>query len=448
MDTNKAGTVVTEALPCPEMLSTVSDPNLDVHRLTTEPAAAAWREGFFTPDSRGFIFQRRWAAGGVQYLMCDVADGFRLRALTETGVPASAPAVSPDSRFFYYFADYSHLPAPRIELHRLSLETFASETLTVIDGVVEGVGRRPRAGGRPLRGLSRTASMRADGLSILAGTNFAGSDGSDHFAPFFVNLETMRVHGFDWEPFSWRVGGTYFPANDPVHAGHILMGRAHRSQHWDERGKYSETWYSSVRRGTLHVVDEEGCIVGSLPLGGKGEGVDHACWRGGRYEVAIHSSDHNTASHWRGAILCAEPVACAPEHHYAGNAIPGRQQRFELTRKIRRPDVCHMSWSPCGQHVVCDTEGWHGRGTPCLQGPAAYLYLGTVVESPHEDPYLVPKYLLHPRSSWEGAYTENIPVLSPDGRTVVFISDWLGKVGVPQLFAVRGFDFPRANGNS
>lgn len=444
MDTTKAGTVLSEWRPCPEMLSTVSDPNLEVHHLTTEPGASAWREGFFTPDSRRFIFQRRWAGAGNQYLMCELDEGFRLRALTDSGTPVSAPAVSPDSQFLYYYVDETHLARPRLVLNRLSLDTFVTETLTVIDHPVDGIGRRPCAGGQPLRGLSRSASMRADGKSILVGANFAGPDGADHFAPFYVNLDTLHVHAFDWEPYSWRVGGAYFPGPNPAHLTHALFGRANRSQHWDEKGQYTERWYSETHRASVHVVDEQGSIVGTVPIGGKGEGVDHPGWRGGRYEVVTHTSDTTTAPHWRGVILCAEPVACAPADRDLGKDIPGPKRRFELTRKIRRPDVCHHSWSLSGKHMVADTEGWQGRGTPCPQGPAAYLYLGTVIEPENEDPYLVPKYLLHPRSSWNGAYTENVPVLSPDGRTVVFLSDWLGKVGTPQLFAVRGFEFPHS----
>ena len=445
MDTRKVGTVLSESVACPEMLSTVSAPNLNVFRITTEPAASAWREGFFTPDSRHFIFQRRWADGGNQFLMCDLDEGFRLRALTESGVPTLAPTVSPDSRYLYYFVDESHLPNPRLLLNRLSLETFATDTLTVIDCAVDGIGRRPCAGGKPSRGLNRNASIRADGKSILAGANFAGPDGADHFAPLYVNLDTLRAHAFPWEPYSWRVGGAYFPGPDPAHLTHALMGRANRSQHWDEQGTYTEQWFSEIHRSSLHIVNEQGTLVGTVPIGGKGEGVDHPGWRGGRYEIVTHTSDTNTAPHWRGVLLCAEPVSCAPEDMTRGRDIPGPKRRFELTRKIRRPDVCHHSWTLDGTHMVADTEGWAGRGTPCPQGPAAYLYLGTVIEPPNEEPYLVPQYLLHPRSSWNGAYTENVPVLSPDGRTVMFLSDWLGKVGTPQLFAAQGFEFPTSH---
>jgi hypothetical protein len=188
-------------------------------------------------------------------------------------------------------------------------------------------------------------------------------------------------------------------------------------------------------------VTEQGSIVATVPIGGPGEGVDHPMWRGGTCDVVVHSGDFNSAPHWRGTIRTAQPVACAPEHYQKGRFIPGGRS-IDLTRHFIRPDVCHQSWHVDGLHGVFDTEGWHGRGTPCLQGPSAFLYLGTVVRRDREDPFLITKYLLHPRSSWASAWTENCPVLSPDMKTVFFNSDWTCRLGCPQLFAARGFEFP------
>jgi len=154
---------------------------------------------------------------------------------------AKAPSVSPDSRFLYYFADESGSEKPRIIFKRLSLETFRVEVVTVFDKPVDGIGRRPRGG------MGGGASMRADGKMILGGFNFVGDDGENHFSPVLVNPETGAIRGFEWEPYSWRVGGTYFPGTDPAHLKHIFMCRCHRSQHWDEKGTYSEKWYSDVR---------------------------------------------------------------------------------------------------------------------------------------------------------------------------------------------------------
>jgi hypothetical protein len=435
------GERIGEAKPFPEMLSVITDPNLEVFQVTTNREGAGnTRGGFFSQDGTRFFFSRHWTGGGlsgqVQYTMCEINDGFALRALTDDADPRS-PVVSRDGRFFYYLANPpADASAAGVALKRVDLQTFRLETLTLFDEPVEGIGKRPRSA------MPREGSLRADGKVLCTGFTFHTDNGDAHCAPVFIDLETLGIHGFDWEPYSWRVGGTYFPGADPAHRGHLLMGRNNRSQHWDKDGKYSEKWYSEVHRLQLFIVDEAGAIVGILPVGGPKESVDHSCWRGGRYEVATHAGRLDTAPHWRGTIMSCEPISCDPALWADPARIPGAR-RAELTRKFTRPDVCHQSWHVDGIHGAFDTEGWAGRSTPCLQGPAAFLYLGTVVENGAEGPYIETKYLLHPRSSWNGAFTENCQQVSPDLRTVFFNSDWTGKFGEPQVFAVRGFTFPQ-----
>ena len=163
----------------------------------------------------------------------------------------------------------------RIAFKRVDLETFKVEILTVFDTPVAGIGKRPRSV------MPRHGSLRADGKVLCTGFNFHTDSGQAHCAPVFIDLETLAIRGFDWEPYDWRVGGSYFPGPDPAHRGHLLMGRQNRSQNWDKDGKYSETWYSDVHRLQLFVVDESGAILGIMPIGGKGEAIDHSCWRGG-----------------------------------------------------------------------------------------------------------------------------------------------------------------------
>jgi len=42
------------------MLSTVTDPNLEVFQVTTNLDGMSGRGGFFTPDSKRFVFMRQW----------------------------------------------------------------------------------------------------------------------------------------------------------------------------------------------------------------------------------------------------------------------------------------------------------------------------------------------------------------------------------------------------
>ena len=427
-----------EAKPFPEMLSVITDPNLEVFQVTTDLTAAGnTRFGFFSADGSRFFFARHRGeiglGGGVQYELCEVRDGFALRLLTGADDPG-CPVVTPDGRFFYYFANPPKGSGGAPALKRVDLASFAVETVAVFDGPVAGVGRRLRAAS------SRPGSLRADGQVCCAGCECEAPEGETCFAPVFVDLKTLALHGFEWTPWSWRVGGTYFPGTDPRYMNRLSMGRVGISERWDPPDyKYvTKTFGYSAQ----HIVDEYGTILGTLPFGGvPEENCSHISWRGANYEMLSHSGRFDTAPHWRGTLLCAAPVDCPPEHYALGRNIPGAR-RVELTRKFTRPDVCHIDWHTSGRYGVCDTEGWHGRGTPCLQGPAAFLYLATVIEDGQEDPYIATKYLVHPRSSWDGAFTENCPVLAPDLKTVFFNSDWTCKLGQPQVFVARGFTFP------
>ena len=442
MSTPAIGEPYSEAKPFPEMLSVVTDPELEIFQITTDLEQAGDARGaLFVPDSSRFVFKRMSTDNEDGYwVFCDPEDDFRLRNLTDPAENPGGVFLSGDGCFLYYFQDFSHEDSPRITLKRVSLESFETEEVAVFDQVVEGIGRRPRAGGNPVRGMSGAASLRSDGKTVCTGFNFVGDDNEDHFAPVIIDLETLGIHGFNWEPYSWRVGGTYFMGDDPEHREHLFMVKCWLSQRWVD-GEYFGKWYSDIHQASMHVVTEQGEIIATVPVGGEGEGVDHPMWRGGLYEVVVHSGDFISAPHWRGTIRTARPVPCAPEDYQKGRHIPGGRS-VDLTRKFTRPDVCHQSWHVDGIHGVFDTEGWAGRGTPCLQGPSAFLYLGTVVEGEDGAPHILTKYLLHPRSSWASAWVENCPRLSPDLKTVVFTSDWTCTHAVPQTFLARGFTFP------
>ncbi|OPZ26722.1 MAG: hypothetical protein BWZ02_01902 [Lentisphaerae bacterium ADurb.BinA184] len=436
-----------EARPCPEMLATFSEPEIEVFRVTADLAHDAHCPamhssfGLFTPDSRRFVIERQHGLGSgpdwkMELLLCDIEDGFSLRLLTDEA-RVRGPILSHDGRVLYYWDDQSGGDKPRLVLKQVDLETFRRETLLVVDSPVPGIGRPPRGGQ-----MYDMSSLRRDGRRLAASCSFF-TDDDPQYGTIIVDLAAMRVHGFQFEAYNWRPIGLYYRGDDPRYRDHLLICRTHRQQGVDNQGK----WYDRPEpdypgRVTLHIVTDEGRWVAAVPVGDTGEGVDHPTWRGGKYEIVTHTSSVRTAAHWRGILLCSEPIACAAEDRYKGAHIPGAR-RFELTRRIVRPDECHHAWDQSGTRVVADTEGWAGRGTAVPIGPSAHLWIGTVVEGGGEDPVVVPKFLLNPRSSWTGNYwTEIQPAMSPDCRTVFFNSDWLGQAGHPQVFAVRGFQFP------
>lgn len=422
------------------MLSTVSAPGLEIYQVTTDPdsdahaAAMHSSHALFTPDSTRFVFYRqRGTASGpgkVELTLCEIRDACKLRVLTDEE-NVRAPILSLDGKFLYYFVDNTAARGGALLFKRIGLEGFKTETLMVIDSPVAGVGRPPRGGY-----MYDGSSLSQDGKKLSTSASFY-TDTDPLFSSLIFDLENLSVCGFQFEPYNWRPFGTYYRGRDPKYFHHLLFGHSH----WRSGMKAGEApsqWYAEradeVGRVTLHVLNDEGVPLAAVPIGDEGEGVDHASWRGGLYEVATHTSSTRTAPHWRGIILSAAPIPCKPEDRYRGARIPGAS-RTELTRFIKRPDLCHHSWDASGTRLVCDTEGWHNNG------PTSYLWIGTV----HNDaePHLVPKHLLHPQSSWTGSYwTESQPALSPDCQTVFFNSDYLCKPGHPQLFCARGFEFP------
>jgi len=445
--TTGVGALLRESAPCPEMLSTFSEPGIEVFRVTTDLdhdthcAAMHSSFGLFTPDSRRFVLERQHGLGQrdewkMEFLLCDIEDDFSLRLLTDEE-HARGPILSRDGRVLYYWDDQSGADQPKILLKQIDLDTFRRDTLLVVDSPVSGIGRAPRGGQ-----MYDMSSLRADGRRLASSCSFY-TDDDPQYGTIVVDLETMRVHGFQFETYNWRPNGLYYRGEDPCYADHMMICKSHRRSGIDTQGHwYDRPDADCPGRSTIHIITDEGRRVATVPIGDDGEGVDHPTWRGGKYEVVTHTSSTKTAPHWRGIMLCAEPIACSEKDLLKGARIPGAR-RFELTRKIVRPDECHHSWDQSGTRVVADTEGWAGRGTTAPLGPSAHLWIGTVVEDAGEDPYVAPKFLLNPRSSWTGNYwTEVQPAMSPDCKTIFFNSDWLGKTGHPQVFAVRGFTFP------
>ena len=116
----------------------------------------------------------------------------------------------------------------------------------------------------------------------------------------------------------------------------------------------------------------------------------------------------------------------------------------ELTRHLARPDVYHICAGWDGQNLVCDTVSL-GYGDACA--PTRYLY-GCTVWHDADGPYVEPRYLLTPYSSWRPYACECLPCFTPDKRWILFNSDYPGVNGyrgarqTAQVFAVRNFTFP------
>ncbi len=425
------GEALLEARPFPELMTSYSDPALEIIKVTDDDRQFSHTSGIgdqcfrmFTKDSSRMVFSRETAAGR-QYWLCELEDQLKIRRLTDVG--ARSAVLNADDSFLYYFVDQVDRSPVRILLQRISLRDFRTETVQVFDTKINGVGRMPIGG-------TRFGNLSGDGRTLASGFSFATKgDERGYYAPIFIDLDTFKIWGFDWEWYCWRVGGSYYMGSDPDKSHHLLMSKFHRDQFVSD----GPGWKDDIHRVTMHVVNDQGEMIGTIPMGGEGEGVDHAGWRGGRYEVVMHSVLIQPNTHFRMGIVGATPVACPPEQVYDGNKIVGGQ-RYEMTRKIFRPECCHMSWNMAGNHLVSNTEGYDKLYN-------TYLWLGTVMEKDGNDPEIIPKHLLHTKTSWTqyNYWCVDSPALSPDERTVFFNSDYLSKPGHPQLCCVRGFSFPK-----
>jgi hypothetical protein len=132
------------------------------------------------------------------------------------------------------------------------------------------------------------------------------------------------------------------------------------SQAWtDEAGTWHSEKTPDAEPGNAdYLVDEDGVTRYAYPVGRNRprQNVSHWAWFGNSLAKVFHCDAFDTAPHWRGAIMLAEPVPADDTTRHLGRHIPGGRQ-IELTRHITRPDVCHLCVSADATAMVCDTIG-------------------------------------------------------------------------------------------
>ena len=120
----------------PDLLDENSPAGIEVIQLTAEedvPASHLYMEAqVFTPDSKRFLLHRSAHAHGSdkndpqhRYLVCDIENGCALEPITfERG--ATAPSVSPDGSWVYYFVDETEPGGGRLTLKRVGIDDHAT----------------------------------------------------------------------------------------------------------------------------------------------------------------------------------------------------------------------------------------------------------------------------------------------------------------------------------
>lgn len=172
-----------------------------------------------------------------------------------------------------------------------------------------------------------------------------------------------------------------------------------------------------------HVLCDDGSDWRMLPVG---NGADitsggHNGFRGAGDTIFCAVYDLRGGK-WRSPIVEVTPIAIDRDDsdYWRGQLAKGVPDPIDLGRKLARADSCHIACDLSGTRFVSDTDGYN-------VGELSFLWIASYVESDSEDPWLEPAYLALPRSSYKTQSAHAHPNLSPDGKYVVFQSDFTGR---------------------
>jgi hypothetical protein len=407
--------------PRPDLLDDRSPEGLEVFQLTTEtdvPACHVYMEAqIFAPDSRRFVLHRSAAPHGSskddpqhRYLLCDLENDCALSPLTdELGV--TAPSVSPDGRWLYYFVNETEHGGGRLILKRVGLDGTGRETVVVVDSPL------PDTDFRPSR-IYPLSTISPDGVRVAV-SGFLGHENMEEMPwglmVFDIHQATVNlvIHGPTW----CNMHPQYCRSTDPLASRDILI----QENHDHRRGTDGVRVLLEGGVGAdIHVIRDDGTDFRNMPWGRDGNEFcqGHQCWRG-RMQWAITSTQ--TRQPDEAQLIEALP---APHAGHVGINTPGGI-RNDLSRDFPHPDFCHFATDIEGRLLITDCN---------IRGPRDSIWLGKLGE-PGSAPISDWCYLLSPRSG--GKKSNHIhPFLSPDGRTGFFNSD---ESGILQAYMVRGF---------
>lgn len=403
----------------PDLVDPEAPSGTEVIQLTegSVPSCHVYMEAqVFAPDSKRFVLHRSAHAHGSskddpehRYLLCDIEDGCALSPLTEeTG--ATAPSVTPDGRFLYYFVNETKANGGRLTLKRVRLDGTDRQTILVLDAGIPGTNYRPSR-------IYPLSTISSDGKR-LALAAFLG-DGQTPGAPFGLMVFDLRKATVDLilKGQTWCNLHPQYSRSRRARAERDLLVQENHGNKCKPDGSI-ETLVSGAG-ADIHVIRDDGTDFRTMPWGR--DGVErcqgHQCWRG-RSEWAITS----TGTTGRGACLI-EGLAAQDEGHQGLKTAGG--VRNDLTREIAEPNFYHFATDAEGKRLVSDT----GPMNP--EGRVVVAELG----APGKEPLHTLRRIAWPKCSWKkGAHIH--PFLSPDGSTGFFNSD---ESGALQAYMVRGF---------
>jgi len=468
--------MIREARERDEFTTPASQPGLKVVQIATDDSRDSENVymdcNSWTPDSKRFTFWRRPNADGSRkggLWLCDTEDGFSIRPVVEYGADISGieefrdaragfcgACLAPDGTCVYEIVRRNDV----LELTRIGLDSGARTI----------VGTAPA----PLT-VRGNITISCDSRHLLLGVWLG--DGKAEGAPW-------GSYVFDLDKGSYWVTefGNGFRNMHPQYSKNpaapydIILGGSD--------GKLSDGSWLTPPDGSwrwkdmppafpagegpitsLHVVRDDGTDWRMVPLGdgdklhsgghngfrGQGETIFCSLYdlRNGKWRAPIFEAiptalpgGRDNPEYWRGQLAqVARPFQavagtdeCAGIGHGSEDPCHAEliPQPVDISRKLARADSCHLACDLSGKHFVSDTDGYN-------EGKYSFLWIATYMETPGEDPWLKAGYLLLTRSTYKGQPAHAHPVLSPDGRFVVFQSDFTGR---PQVNVACNFAWP------
>jgi len=404
----------------PDRVNSASPAGLEIYQLTTEevPSSHLYMEAqVFSPDSKRLLVHRSATAHGSdrhdpehRYLVCDLENGGALSPLTsETG--ATAPSVSPDGNWVYYFVNQTDVGSGSLTLKRVHMDGTGRETLVVIDAPLKGTDLRPSH-------IYPLSTIRSDGASLALSCFLRDGERDDlPWGLMVFDLATgevrVVVQGNTWI----NIHPQYSRSLDPVAKHDILIQQNHGYFHKPEDGSWC---FSANSTGAdIHVIRDDGSDFRNLPWGRDGNEFcqGHQCWIG-RSTRAITST--GTRQPQEQQIIAGK---AAPYAGHVGSATPGGW-RNDMTRFFASPHFFHFATDIAGRTFISDWR-WQDRQA---------IYLARFPED-EDAPLEAFAYLCDPGSTWRKESHVH-PFLSPDGRMGFFNSD---ESGTLQAYMMRGW---------
>jgi len=407
----------------PDLLSADSPEGIEIIQLTTEtdvPSSHVYMEAqIFTLDSKRFVLHRSATAhGGAQhdpkhqYLLCDLEDNCALTPLThEVGV--TAPSVSPDGKYLYYFVNETVVGGGKLTLKRVGLDGSDRRTIMVVDSALPGTDNW-----RPSH-IYSLSTISSDGKRLALAAHMG--DGSVPDAPFGLmvfDLEKATVQvilsGQSW----CNIHPQYSRSLDPEQSHDILVQENHGNTH-DAAGNI--VVLVSGDGADIHVIRDDGTSFRDMPWGRDGNEFcqGHQCWRG-RSNWAVTST--GTQRPHEQQLIESQPV---PHVGHIGLKHPAGW-RNDLSRTFPGPNFYHFGTDIAGKYLITDAGPQDGGGR---------LFFAKFGK-PGQDPLMDWTFLINPRNSWKKEAHIH-PFLSPNGKLGFFNSD---ESGILQAYMVRGLE--------